>query len=400
MKKSFTVILLIVMTILLHGQDQVAIERIPFELKGEYVIFKMTINQADTIDCIFDTGATSGVMVLNKRAAQELGISSNKSVSATGGGGSVKDVQKVKGNSIRVNHLEIKNITFYCIPLEHLELESGIKIDAIIGDVFLTRYVVKINYDNHLIELYPKKNFQYSGDGKKIPIKIMPLLHLSYLEGNVQFDDGTSLNGKFLIDSGAAHALIFSSPFSKSNLLNSKFSKLFTYQSKGLSEDEIEMNVGRLKQFSSGEISINSFPVSISNARKGVLSWKKFAGIIGNKILMKYNITYDYDRKITYWETNRYTNVPIKNNCAGFEVSYSDASYSKIIVSQLFESSPAKKAGIMINDEIISINNQRAQSLGVLGISNKLQEPDSEMEIAVRRNNENINLNIVLEPFI
>jgi hypothetical protein len=370
------------------GQEIDPIERIPFELKGEYVIFKLTLNNSDTLNCLFDTGATSGVMVLNDRVAKDMNLASGKSVSATGGGGSVKDVKKIKGNTLKINDIVLKGIILYCIPLEHIELESGINIDGIVGDILLTRYVVKVDYDTGYIELYSKDEYQYLGNGIEIPIKKIPVLNLSYLTGIVEFDDGTSVKGKYLIDSGAAHSLIFSSPFSRKNDLKTKFSKLITYKTKGLSDDEIDMSTGRLKHFSVGELDFRSLPVSISNADKGVLSWKKFSGILGNKILRKYNITYDYKRNVTYWELNQYTDALIETNCAGFEVAYIDNSRTRIIVNQLSNDSPAQRAGIMIDDEVIAINMQDALKVGVLGIHQMLKEHGKEIEIQVKRDEE------------
>jgi C-terminal processing protease CtpA/Prc len=78
----------------------------------------------------------------------------------------------------------------------------------------------------------------------------------------------------------------------------------------------------------------------------------------------------------------------IKTNCTGFEVAYTDKLRTKIIINQLSNDSPAQRAGLNIDDEVISINKQNAYEIGVLGIHQMLQENNKEFEIQVKRKGE------------
>lgn len=388
MKKLYIPLLLMLFPLLGMSERVTPVDRIPFTIKKNYIFIKVSVNGSDSLDVIFDTGATSSVMVLNAATADKLGMSNGKAAKTAGAGGKAKNALKVPNNTIKIHNVEFKKVLCYCIPLQHLEVEDGFKIDGIIGDILLTQYVVKINYDTKFIELYDKKEFVYNGTGIEVPIKVIPLIHLSYLNGKIVLEDSTVLEGKYLIDTGASLSLVFCSPFANKYALKNKFKRLITSYSKGITDDEVKMDIGKLAQFSVEGITFANLPASISEATKGVLSWKNFAGILGNEVLCKYNITYDYKRKKTYWETNSNTGSPFVFNSAGFKPAYTDTSKSHIVVSELYENSPATAAGLKIGDEIIKINNQDAKQLGVLKIKEMLNQPGIALNIQIKRNKE------------
>ena len=197
--------------------------------------------------------------------------------------------------------------------MDHLERSIGRNIDGIIGYTLLKDYAVKVNYDNMMLEIYPQKKFVYKGDGKKIKIK--SIFGLSGMFAQVTFNNGDTFKGEYLIDSGAGLTLAFCKPTSEKEQLKSKLEKQYMVETKGLTTDEICTVSGKVKNVQLNDFIFENVPVSLEYADAGVFSWKIIDGIIGNELLKRFNITYNYKKKETYWEPNKHYNDDFKINC-------------------------------------------------------------------------------------
>ena len=164
--KQITIVLLSTLTTITFAQSPVT--TIPFELFGEHLFIKLTVNNSnEELDFIFDTG--DGLTVLNLEAAERLKIRSDKKVKETSAGGRVTGYL-VNHNAIHLNNIEIKNVKLYETSLNHLETAIGRKIDGIIGYDLLHNFVVEIDYNAMEFHVFNFDDYKYSGDGTPINI--------------------------------------------------------------------------------------------------------------------------------------------------------------------------------------------------------------------------------------
>jgi S1-C subfamily serine protease len=124
-------------------------------------------------------------------------------------------------------------------------------------------------------------------------------------------------------------------------------------------------------------------PVGLSQAKAGLQSNAKIAGIIGNEILMQFNITYDYAKKKIYMEPNARYGQPIPDDASGFDLQYS-TDMAKLLVHKVHEGSAAGEAGIEVDDELLAINGKSVSDLTLPAIRKVLMEEGSEVKLTLK----------------
>ena len=227
--KRFAVILFSLIATNILAQTPVA--TVPFELYGEHLFIKLTVNNStEELDFIFDTG--DGLSVLSLETAERLDIKSDKKVKETSAGGRVTGYL-VKHNTIHLDKIEIRNVKIYETSLKHLETAIGRKIDGIIGYDLLKNFVVEIDYNSMEFHIFDNSNYKYTGSGTPVKLKLKHAI--PYVPGTVVLADGEILQGNFYLETGARTDLDFNSPFVKNNELESKVGDTYSlFFTKGL----------------------------------------------------------------------------------------------------------------------------------------------------------------------
>jgi hypothetical protein len=116
--------------------------------------------------------------------------------------GGIRRVNFLNGATLKLKGLQVDSLNFHVNDYDILSSVYGIKIDGIIGYSFLSRYIVKLDYDSSRMFVYTKGEFRYPKGGHilrpqfgTIPIQTMkfrdepkrPLVNKFY------FDTGAGL---------------------------------------------------------------------------------------------------------------------------------------------------------------------------------------------------------------
>ena len=283
------------------------------------------------------------------------------------------------------------------VPLSHLERSIGKDIDGIIGYDLLKEYVTEINYNNSELILYESKSYEYQGSGELVKIDIGDVPTAVF---QIILTDSTYIDEEFVLDTGAGGTISFTSPFSKRSKLRSKIDT-YSNSSRGLSTNEAQIEVGRIKNLKILDIEFENIPVSIYDTEVGFFASKKVAGIVGNEILKRFNITFDYKRKKSYWIVNKqYINEHFYVQSSGLKLSL-DSTESKIIIDGIIPNSSAAKSELQIGDEIIEIDGIKAVESSLETIRKSLRtESKKTVKIVYRRADAERELLLSLEPLI
>ena len=158
---------------------------IPFELFGEHIFIKLSVNGSEPLDFIFDTG--DGLTVLNIETAREMDMVSDGKVKKTSAGGSVTGAL-LKHQKVELGGQPVNDIEIYETSLNHLEISIGRSIDGIIGYDVLDKYAVKIDYTQNEFVLYDENAFLYNGDGKSFDLKLNS--YIPYIPATVTLSNG------------------------------------------------------------------------------------------------------------------------------------------------------------------------------------------------------------------
>ena len=364
---------LLALTICFVSYSQAPITTIPFELFGDHIIIKVSVDDSEPLDFIFDTG--SGFTVIDKDIANELNLEGKEiAMNQT-----AAPWHLIKHNTIAINHfLMEKNTKVYSTDLDHLEISLGMDLDGIIGYDLLRHHSIYINFDTKTMNIYDHSNSPKRGDA--IPFTLSTSIPV--IEGSVVLNNGEAHPGTFFVMTGAGTTLDFNSPYAEQWDVVHKTGKHYSYLVKGLSDEETPHYEGHVQSFTFGNQKIEDLPIGISTATTGIQADKKVSGIIGSQILRMYNMTIDYGTKMIYLEKDHTYDANFKVNCSGIDVQLSKDK-KKVLIHQVFENSPASEAGIKVDDELLKINGKSMLEINLAEIKKILKKEGETVEIVV-----------------
>jgi predicted aspartyl protease len=361
------------------GQNQL-ITMVPFELNHDHVIVKVHINDSEPLNFLFDSGA--GGTLIAKSVADSLGLSSSLLRTNTGAAGTHK-VGLVRGTDIRIGEATINNVTVMRDQQDMEELDNGEIVAGIIGFHVLSRFVVHINYDNRHMYIYNRGNFKYDGTGVAMPIVLN--YNIPTVEASLSISGRKPIEGRFLIDTGARSNLLISSPtVDKYNLPDHIGDHYVLRTQVGSSHKKVKIMYGRLPSLEFAGQRFDDIPVVLSSTTSGVLSFSDIDGIIGNRILQRFNLTFDYQRNMMYLEPGLNIRTGYQVNSSGFSIYFKKG---QPFVKDVVDKSPARKAGLKEDDQIISLNGVLVEKLARQEIRNLFFRPGTMVKMVVMRGN-------------
>lgn len=370
--------------------SQTPITSIPFELFGDHIVIKVSVDDSEPLDFIFDTG--SGFTVLDNDVAESLGLAGKKIEMNQAS----SDWQLIKHNTIAINHfLMEKNVKVYSTDFDHLEISLGMDIDGIVGYDLLRHHSIYVNFDSKTINIYELGQGPKIGDGIPFTLETsIPVVNGTVVLNNEEPHDGT-----FYFITGAGTTLDFNSPYAKEWDVINKTGKHYNYYVKGLAKDETLHYEGHVLSLKFGNQTIEDLPIGISTATSGIQASKNVSGIIGSQIIRMYNFTIDFGTKMIYLEKDHTYDANFKVNCSGIDVQLG-ADKKTVLIHQVFEDSPASEAGINVDAELVKINGQSMDEINLAEVKKLLKQEGETVELLVRQDGSEKSVSLKLRSLI
>lgn len=358
--------------------NNIASVTLPMKMVGEHIFIKIKVGNSKHLNFIFDTGA--GGTVINLRTAQSLklmpsGFTPVKSAH------SQDFTPYFTNNELKLAHLSVPDVRLLGSSLSHLEARSGITIDGIVGFAILKKYIVRINHDANRLELYDKAHYQFPKNAKAYDVSWW--FPVPSIKASITLDNGEKVTGSFLIDTGASTSLILTTPFVNKHKLLDKFNKKLKHSSQGLTSTKTSNFKARLKQIKVGDFTFDNVPVNLSQSQRGLLASDKIDGILGNGVLKRFNLILDYSNQKLILEPNRYFKNAFKVNSSGIRIKLTLKKEFKI--HDIYKNSPADKAGLLANDELVAINGMSTKKLSMTRIIQLFREHGNMIYLTIRR---------------
>ncbi len=345
---------------------------IPFKMVKSLVIIPIMVNDKGPYNFVLDTGVGM-ILFTDPSLIDSLNITFKRDIKIKGFGEGGDLSAYITGN-LKMNVTEYIQGSFSAAFLkdEAFDLSgyTGMPVHGLIGYEFFNSFTVKINYSGNTLTLYRPDAFYVPKKGFKIPINIED--RKPYLETAVTLQNGKSILTKLIIDTGAGHPLSLETneglPFE-------------------LPEKHVEANLGvglagpitgfvaRVKSLKIGKFELNKVTAAFPDY-KDVAS-KLFSinrhGNLGNYVLKRFDVVFDYKRECLYLKKGIYFKEPFEHDMSGLELASAGPDLSRIIVSRVEKSSPGEEVNLKEGDEIVSVNFKPVSELGVEAIANMLQ---------------------------
>lgn len=342
------------------SKGAVIITSFPFkQYYGGVVVIQALLNGIpDTLQFILDTGSAG--ISLDTSTCVRLGIKLTPSDKIVRGLGGSRQVSFARNRSLLLPGLRVDSLDFHVNDYELISQVYGLQVDGIIGYSLLSRYVVGIDYDKELINIYTKGKYTYPRGGllMKPSLTLIPIVSAPLRNGKSQ-----TLN-RYYFDTGAGMCLLLSNQFVKdSGLLSSRKRqrKIIQTEAQGLG-GKMEMFITTIQEFRIGNYGFRNVPVYLFDDKTNITAYPFLGGMIGNDLLRRFNIILNYSRKEIHLTPNTHFRDPFDYSYTGLIIYFING---RVEITDIIKGSPAEKAGFKKGDVILAINNNFSNNLQV-----------------------------------
>lgn len=416
-------------------QNNKGTDKIPFKFINNLIIIPVEINGVE-LSFLLDTGVSKPILFNFLNVSDSLNIKNTEVTYLRGlGEGNSIEALKCTNNIFKIGDAIKLDQDLFAVFNANLNFSSkiGVPIHGIIGYDLLKDFVVEINYSNRYLRLTEPKHFRYKKCKNCESLNLEFYNKKPYLNANVIIKDKL-IPVKLLIDSGGSDALwlfedndlgivsgdIYFDDFLGHGLSGSVYGK------RSKAEGFL------LKSFYFNKVNA-AFPDSSSIAF--ARHFKNRNGSMSGNILKRFNIIVDYRRSLITFKKNSKFKEPFRYNNSGIELEHSglhfvrekdnsepksnsfikdnetqnnttivlDPKYKMSLkpaysIVELREGSPAERAGLMLGDLVLSVNNKPTYQFSLQNIVAKFYEPDGErIKLTVDRDGKTLTFRFALE---
>lgn len=348
--------------------------RFPLKLYsgGVMMVHAKLGNIPDSLNFILDTG--SGGISLDSATCVEFKIPVVATDTVITGMGSSHKVSYLFDQTLTLGNLSVKHLNFHINDYEVLSSVYGEKVDGIIGYGFFSRYIVAVNFDSSMVEVYSPGRFKYPREGTTLhpAFTALPIVWLN-------FKDRIKMAYNFYFDTGAGLSFLMSDKFVQdSNIVLSRRKPVLT-QAQGMG-GKLQMRLTVIKEVKVGPYRFRQVPTYLFNDEFNVTSYPFTGGLLGNDLLRRFNMVLNYSKREIHLTPNNSFNERFDYAYTGLGIYFTDG---KIMVEDIISGSPADKAKFMAGDEIVVVGTNFSHNITVY--KNLLQVPNQDIKVIVRR---------------
>ena len=402
---------------------------IPFKLVNNLIVLNIEVNGSE-MAFLFDTGIDKTIL-FNLKVTDSVKMKNVEEIQLNGlGEGDPLRAMISKNNLFVMDGMVNPNQMVYIIYDNMFDLSGkmGVDINGIIGGDLFRDFVVKVNYTSKKVTFYDPKFYSYK---KCSNCETFPLDFYNekpFINVLVQNYLGEEFEVRLLIDSGAGDALwLFENTHPNIKVSDKYFND---YLGKGLNGD-IYGKRSKINKLKIGSFVFDNASVSYPDSLYIIAAYKNKDrnGTLGANILRRFNVIFNYpERKITL-KKNSHFKKPFLYNKSGIELIYGGdmmvkenksrysnetTSEGKNImqlvssyvlaykpsyqISHLRENSPAKNAGLMVDDIILEINGTVAYNKEMQEVIHILsQKENKKIKLLISRNGRHLKYEFYLK---
>jgi len=370
-----------------------------FKSSNNLIIIPVAINNSDTLNFILDTGVRYPI-ITELPFVNKLNLNYLQPINVKGlGEGEQLTAYRSGNNIINLNGLVAYDQEIHMVINENFQISHilGMPVHGLIGFNLFKDYVVKIDYAEHKITLIKPEFFDYKARERDIVLPLSFEQGKPFVTTSIVTDKNEDVPVKLLVDTGASDAIWLST--NSDSRISLPENHIETFLGRGLSGD-LYGKKGRIGAIWVGPLvlyePIVAFP---DNELVDQLIGKNDRnGTLGAEILRRFYITMDYPGKRLILRPNANLKDDFNYNMSGLEVTNPMPGLPIFLVSNIRKNSPAYYAGILENDQIISLNNTNNKSLTLNDINLLFQsQQDRRIKMTILRNGEQVKTEFFLK---
>lgn len=434
-------ILLLVLTLSAYAQGKFVLpnsekDKISFKLINNLIIIPVEVNGVP-LSFLLDTGVSKVIVFNFVNLSEELKVNQTEEFFLRGlGEGDNVEALRSKNNIFKIGEaINIEQDMFAIFDASlNFTPQLGVPIHGIIGYDLFKDFVIEINYSKKKIILHDPDFYVPKSCKKCKTFDLEFFSRKPFIDANVDIiGNGNPIPVKLLIDSGGSDALWLFEDNEKNIRIPEKYFDDFL--GRGLS-GSVYGKRSKIKGFSLKNLVLRevntAFPdsSSVSFAKK----FKERNGSLGGEILKRFNVIFDYQNKKISLRTNSNFKNPFYYNKSGISLEHSGmrvvkerndrsitTSYGKLdessqqntvrtsksfryiltpslAIVELRKGSPAERAGLKLNDIILSVNNKDVHLYSIQEVTQLFYGPNGKrIKLIIDRNGVQMKFQFQLE---
>ncbi|WP_308990552.1 aspartyl protease family protein [Mariniflexile litorale] len=370
--------------------------KIRFKLINNLIIIPVEINGV-TLSFLLDTGVSKPIIFNFLNVSDTLKIKNTETIFLRGlGDGESVEALKSSNNILRIGDaIKLKQDIFAIFDVNlNLAPKLGFPVHGIIGNDIFNDFIVEINYSKNYLRLTEPEAYHYKKCRKCETLNLEFYNNKPYINVEVTIDD-KKIPVKLLIDSGGSDGLwLFENDSLGIKSGNTFFNDFLGHGLSGsVYGKRSKIDVLSLKSFVLENANV-AYPDNASILF--ALKHKDRNGSLAGNVLKRFNVILDYQKATIRLKKNAYFKEKFGYNKSGIELAHDGVRFvkeiddrvlkeksgslrnddainsTKIVIDTQYKmslkpayaiveirnNSPAQKAGLLIGDIILRINNK------------------------------------------
>lgn len=353
---------------------------LPFRFVANQVRLEATINGRGPLQLVLDTGMPiPGVLLFDSERVSKLELAkTGRKVAVAGAGGKGQPSQALMADGVDVAIGPLSVTKTRALVVERPKgFPPG--LDGVIGGALFFHFVVRIDMDKQSLQLA-----EPSGWSPPANVVFVPLVHVQgmvFADLQVAVGPQAPVPARVVVDLGAGHAL------SLNNRAGGKFappgSAVEMPLGRGVS-GVLHGRMGRVRRIELGGFAFENVVVAFpgeAHQRPGGRDFEE--GNLGNELLKRFNVTFDYAGKRMLLEKSQRYEEPFDVPMAGVDLEWRPD--STLEVREVLPNSPAAVAGIVKGDILVAIDGVPTSTLGEEGLRKTLIGDGAERALTLKR---------------
>ena len=360
---------------------------VPFyELTGGVLLVQAQLDSfPDTLNFIFDTGS-SGIS-LDSTTCAELGLATTPTDLSIRGIGGTSRVIYALNNRLHLNGVTADSLDFHISNYNFISAVYGIRVDGILGYSLLSRYILKVDYDSMKIFIFSPGSYRYERGGELLH---PPIAGIPVVQGTLK--NKRRYQTRYYFDMGAGLCLLFSQSFVDDSCLFCKRAqrrhRFVRTEAQGLM-GKMYMTQTVVQEYRLGSYVFHNVPAYYFDDVSNVTSYPYLAGLVGNDLLRRFNVTLNYRAGEIYLRPNSHYYDPFDYSYTGLVMYKIDGD---IQLTDVLPGTPAAQAGLQAGDILVAVAGDFSNN--IQHYRDHLKTLGSRVQLIIRRNGKLLEKNI------
>ncbi|CAN5863976.1 hypothetical protein BH24BAC1_BH24BAC1_08760 [soil metagenome] len=363
---------------------------VPFQFHRNLIILETYVNQKGPFNFMLDTGISIS-LIIDPTLRDTLQIKEGRTVKVVGAGEDDElEALIATGLEMSFGGVTGRNLTVAVLSEDVLSLSNylGFPIHGILGYDLMSSFVAEINFVEHQLILRHPDKFRLKRKDKPIPITLEH--QKPYIVAKGVLNDSTSMPLKLVIDTGAGHGLSLEIGSDPAIQLPDK--TLEAQLGRGLG-GIINGHLGRIQRLTIDNYQLRNVITSYPDHGHVMAKLEQVHrhGNLGNEVLKRFRVVFDYHRTRIILRPNRFYREPFEHDMVGAHLMADGKDYRRYFIYRVEPGSPAELAGLQAGDEILSINLLPVTQMPITQIDRLFRSKDKQvLFLRINRKGENL----------